>query len=230
VKRIPNFNQFLTESSINETVYNSGLGGDLVYSKTGDSSIKRKTIGILKSKKWMKTQVGKNMLDEADRLANMWKERNPSTWPIHFKDYKKDADGFVKPSNFIKATGLIVCVLDEISKRENATWVDAKLRRGHCFGNATEWAFKNEAKTIGGIIIETGNLNILSTESLVVHAFCEKGNNYYEVTIPTPGRTAEVIYWPLITYSNPNEMKVAEETWSYALGIEEGANEYLNSL
>jgi hypothetical protein len=215
---------------LNETIYSTGLGGNLMYAKSGDSAVKRKTLSILKTSKWMKTPVGKSALAEADRLANMWKEKDPSTWPGWFKDYKKDAEGFITSSNFLSQTALTVCVLDEISKREKATWVNAQLQRSQCFGNATVWAAENDAKTIGGIVLEKKNLNTLYSDSLVVHAFCEKGNKYYEVTFPTPGITADVIYWPLITFSNPNEMKVAEETWSYALGIEEGVQEYLTSL
>jgi hypothetical protein len=224
IKTYENFN------ALNETVYSTGFGGDLVYSNRGDSAVKRKTLSILKSGKWMKTPAGKFALDEANSLADMWKERDPSTWPGFFKDYTKDIEGNLKYTNFLNQSALITCVLDELSKREDAVWVDAGLERNKCFHNAATWANENKETAIGGICIAKDQLDKFWVESLVVHAFCKKGSKYYEVTLPNEQLAAKQIYWPLLSFKNSNEMEISEKIWSYAMGIEEGVNEYLAAL
>ena len=70
-------------------------------------------------------------------------------------------------------------------------------------------------------------MNYYSVESLIVHAFVEKDRKYFDVTISTPAVVNSLIYWPLITFDDADEKKIAEDTWSYALGIEEAVKEYV---
>jgi hypothetical protein len=215
------------EYSLNETIYQTGLGGGEMYASRGDSSVKSKTLSILKTGKWEKTESGKWALADAKRLADMWNAKDQSQWLNWFKDYSKDKEGKLEAKNFLNETAITVAVLDIMSKRESAEWLDAGGARSQCFANSIKWAEENSGKAIGGICIEKKNFTWYAHESLVVHAFCEKDKKYYEVTFPTPGLTKEVVYWPLITFGKTSEMTLSKDIWSYALGIEEGVKEYI---
>ena len=216
------------EFEINETVYQLGLGGGGVYSSRGDSSVKAKTISLLKSGKWERTAAGKWALEDAQRLADMWNAKDPSQIPGWIKTYATDKEGKFKPSNFISTTALIVAVLDETSKRESADWVEAGGARNQCFANSAKWAKENDGKAVGGICIPKDQLDKYSVESLVVHAFCEKDRKYYEVTFPNAGIAKNQIYWPLLTFNEKaDEQEISQDIWSYALGLEDGVKEYI---
>lgn len=224
MKYIKTFESF----SINEdTVFDTGLGGNLQYATSGDPAVKKKTLSILSSGKWMKTPSGKYAIAEAKRLTDMWNAKDPSTHPRWFSEYSKDSEGKLKESNFLSVTALIVSVLDELTKRQSATWANYQGTRSQCFRNSAEWANETGGTPIGGIVAKSEILKRYSVGELVVHAFGEKDNKYYELTFPTAGLTADIIYWPLISFKNDNELKISKDIWSYALGIEEGVGEYI---
>ena len=227
MKYIKTYESFLLTE---DTVYSTGLGGDRQYARTGDASIKRKTLSILNTGNWKNTISGKYTLTESKRLADMWNAKDSATLPAFLKDYGKDADGKLKESNFYSETALIVAVLDELTKRVNVEWLNAGGARSQCFGNSSKWAAENEGEVIGGIAAEKDSLNTYYVESLVVHAFVEKDKKYYEVTFPTASTVANVVYWPLLTIKNGGETQISQDIWSYALGIEEGVTEYITSL
>ncbi len=224
-KHIKMFEEFANE--INETVYQLGFDGSGKFAARGDSRVKSKVLSLLRSGKWEKNEAGKWAMDEAKELAEMWSAKDPAELPGWMKSYSTDKEGKFKMGNFISKTAIIVAVLDEISKRESATMESAGGARNMCFGNSAEWAKNNDGKAIGGICIDKKNMNYYSVESLVVHAFVEKGRKYYDVTITAPAIVNSLIYWPLITFDNADEKKIAEDTWSYALGIEEAVDEYV---
>jgi len=224
-KHIKLFEEFANE--INETVYQLGFDGSGKFAARGDSRVKSKVLSLLRSGKWMKTDSGKWAMDKANELADMWSSKDPAELPGWIKSYSTDKEGKFKMSNFISKTAIIVAVLDEISKRESATMESAGGARNMCFGNSAEWAKNNDGKAIGGVCIDKKNMNYYSVESLIVHAFVEKGGKYFDVTISAPAIVNSLIYWPLITFDNADEKKIAEDTWSYALGIEEAVDEYL---
>ena len=224
MKYIKTFESF----SINEdTVFDTGLGGNLRYATSGDPTVKKKTLAILSSGKWMKTPSGKYTITESKRIADMWNAKDPSTLPNWMSDYAKNAEGKLKESNFLSVTAIIVSVLDELTKRQNATWADYQGTRAQCFRNSAEWANETGGTPIGGIVAKSEILKRYGVEELVVHALGEKDKKYYELTFPTASLTADIIYWPLISFSNDNELKISKDTWSYALGIEEGVEEYI---
>jgi hypothetical protein len=218
--------QLFEEFTLNETIYQTGLGGGNMYSSKGDSSAKSKALSILKSGKWEKSEAGKWALAEAKRLAEMWNSKDPAALPNWAKDWKLNKEGKIDESNFLSVTALTVAVLDEISKRESAEWLNAGGARNQCFANSITWAEENGGKAIGGICMEKKKFAWYSVESLVVHAFCEKDKKYYEVTFPTPDITKDAVYWPLITFGKTDERKLSQEIWSYAIGIEEAVKEY----
>lgn len=220
------------EFMLNETVYQLGIGGDGVYSNRINSSIKSKTISILKSRKWERTDAGKWALENAKRLADMWNAKDPDKIPSYIsKRWRYDSEGKVSMSSFISTTALIVAVLDVLSKKESAQWIQAGGTRNQCFANSIKWAQENEGKPIGGICIPKKQLGVYAVESLVVHAFSEKNRKFYEVTIPSVEVTKGLIYWPLITFdNNVTEEKVSQDIWTYALGIEEGVKEYVKNI
>lgn len=224
MKYIKTFESF----SINEdTIYDTGLGGNLQYATSGDPAIKKKTISILSSGKWMKSPSGKYAIAEAKKIADMWNAKDPSTLHSWMSDYERNSEGKLKESNFLSKTAIIVSVLDELTKRQKVTWADYQGTRSQCFRNSAEWADKTGGTPIGGIVAKSEILKRYGVEELVVHAFGEKDNKYYELTFPTAGLTADIIYWPLISFKNDNELKIAKDIWSYALGIEEGVDEYI---
>ena len=224
-KHVKLFEEFANE--INETVYQLGFDGSGKFAARGDSRVKSKTLSLLRSGKWMKTESGKWAMDKANELADMWNGKDPSELPGWIKGYITDKEGKFAMKNFISETAIIVAVLDEISKRESATMESAGGARNMCFDNSAEWAKENGGKAIGGICIDKKNMNYYSVESLIVHAFVEKDRKYFDVTISTPAVVNSLIYWPLITFDDADEKKIAEDTWSYALGIEEAVKEYV---
>jgi hypothetical protein len=224
-KHIKLFEEFANE--INETVYQLGFDGSGKFAARGDSRVKSKVLSLLRSGKWEKNEAGKWAMDKAKELADMWNSKDPAELPGWIKSYSTDKEGKFKMNNFISKTAIIVAVLDEISKRESATMESAGGARNMCFGNSAEWAKNNDGKAIGGICIDKKKMAYYSPDSLVVHAFVEKGRKYYDVTITAPAIVNSLIYWPLITFDNADEKKIAEDTWSYALGIEEAVDEYI---
>ena len=224
MKHVKLFEQFLSE--LNETVYQLGFDGSGMYASRGDSRVKSKTLALLKSGKWMKTESGKWAVEEGKRLADMWNSKDRSAWPIWLKSYPMDKDGKLNTKGFINKTAVIVAVLDEISKREKATADPDKGAHRFCFGNSADWSKKNGGQAIGGICMRQDATKFYSPESLVVHAFVKKSGKYYDVTV-APGIVTSLIYWPLITFDDADEMKIAKDTWSYALGIEEAVEEYI---
>lgn len=224
MKYIKTFESF----SINEgSVYDTGLGGDLQYATSGNSVVKKKTLSILSSGKWMKTPSGKYAITEAKRLADMWNAKDSNAHPRWFSEFDKDRDGRLKESNFLSKTAIIVSVLDELAKRQKAIWADYQGTRSQCFRNSAEWASETGGTPIGGIIAKSEITKRYGVGQLIVHAFGEKDNKYYELTFPTASLTADIIYWPLISFKSDNELKIAKDIWSYALGIEEGVEEYI---
>ncbi len=231
MKFIKTYESFLlTESNINETVYDIGLDGRFQYARIGDPSVKRKTLSILNTAKWKNSISGKFTLAESKRLADMWNAKDINTLPGFIKDYNKDAEGKLKESNFYSETALTVAVLDELTKRSNVEWLNAGGARSQCFGNSLKWATENKGLVVGGICANKDILNRYSVDSLIVHAFVGKDKKYYEVTFPTANTVADVIYWPLLAIKDKNETQISQDIWSYALGIEEGVIEYITSL
>lgn len=231
MKFVKTYESFLlTESNINESVYDTGLDGRFQYSRAGDASIKRKTLSILNTGKWKNTISGKYTITESKRLADMWNAKDPNAIPAFIKDYSKDNEGKLKESNFYSETALTVAVLDELVKRANVEWLNAGGARSQCFGNSLKWVAEHKGIVVGGICAKKDILTRYSVDSLVVHAFVEKDKKYYEVTFPTASTSADVIYWPLLTIKDKNETQISQDVWSYALGIEEGVTEYIASL
>lgn len=224
MKYIKTFESF----SLNEdTVYDTGLGGVLQYATSGDPLVKKKTLSILSSGKWMKTPSGKYAITEAKKIADMWNAKDPNTHPGWFSEYVKDSEGRLKESNFLSKTAIIVSLLDELTKRQTAIWANYQGARSQCFRNSAEWASETGGTPVGGIVAKSEILKRYSVEDLIVHAFGEKDNKYYELTFSSARLTDDIIYWPLISFKNDNELKIAKDTWSYALGIEEGVEEYI---
>lgn len=230
MKPIKLFEEFYKESMLNETVYSTGLDGMDLYSVVGDLNIKKKTIQFLKTEKWQKTDEGKFAMGEAQKIANIWNLKDPSLHPKWFSEYTTDIDGKLKPSNFISVTALIVAVLNHLSKPVKAEWLDSGLKRNYCFDNSAQWATRNNGTPIGGICIPKSAIQTYKTDTLVVHAFVQKDNKYYEVTIPSAKVTADTIYWPLIQFDQTIGPKISKDIWSLSLGIEEGVKEYLLNL
>ena len=228
MKYVKLFEEFVNE--INETVYQLGLGGGGKFGARGDSRVKSKVLSLLRSGKWMKTEAGKWAMEDAQRLTDMWNSKDPSELPGWMKSYSTDKEGKFKMSNFMKETAIIVAVLDETTKREKVIMESAGGARNMCFGNSAAWAKENGGKAIGGICMPQDKMKYYSAESLVVHAFVEKDRKYYDVTIATPAIVNSLVYWPLITFDNADEKTIAEDTWSYALGIEEAVKEYIANL
>jgi hypothetical protein len=199
-----------------------------MYASSGKSSVKNDTLSILKSGSWTKTEAGKTAIDNAKKSAELWNSKDSSNRPAWSKEWKTSKDGKIKESNFIDLSALIVAVLDKISKRKSAIWINAGGARNQCFGNASRWAEETGGNAIGGICMNKNSIGKYSVESLVVHAFGEKGGTYYEMTFPTESLTKEIIYWPLISLSKTNEKTLSHDIWSYALGIEEGVKEYID--
>jgi hypothetical protein len=228
MKYVKTFESFLNENFLFETVYQLDMGGRGNYGSI-DNSVKNKVIAILKSGKWMKTEAGKTAVNDAKENAEHWNSKDPSSRPAWAqKEWKFSKDGKVEESTFLKPTALIVAVLDEMTKREIATWINAGGSRNQCFGNAAKWAEENGGNAIGGICMKKDSIGKYYAESLVVHAFGEKEGKYYEMTFPTEGLTKDIIYWPLISLSKTNEKTLSQDIWSYALGIEEGVKEYID--
>ena len=225
MKPIKLFEEFIKDDTLNETVYSSGLGGTQVY-----SDIKKKTIKVLETQKWQKTNEGKFAISEANKLAKIWNLKDPSQHPIWFSEYTKEANGDLKPSNFISVTALIVAVLNSMFKPVSVEWLDSGLKRNHCFDNSIEWATQNNGTAIGGICMPKDAINQYNAESLIVHAFVKRDNKYFEVTIPNSSITNNIIYWPLTTFKLTTGDQISKQIWSLSLGIEEGVREYLLNL
>jgi hypothetical protein len=212
---------------LNETVYSTGLGGNLKYASGGSSSAKSKTLSILKSGKWKNTPAGKFALEQADEIAKRWNDKDPAEKrPGWFKDYTVDKEGKLEAVNFISKTAVIAAVLDEITKSVEAEWIGGGGARNQCFGNASKWFEETGGKAIGGICMKKDDIGKYYAESLIVHAFGEKNGKYYEMTFPSETITKNIIYWPLITFVRADEKKISEDIWSYALGIEEAVKEH----
>jgi len=213
---------------LNETVYSTGLGGNVFYASKGDSSIRSKTLSMLKSGKWKNTAAGKTALTNAEESANHWNAQDPAKRPGWFKDFTVDAEGKMSSSNFISIQAVIVAILDELVKSVEAEWIEAGGTRNQCFGNAARWSEETGGKAIGGICMQKDEIGKYYGECLVVHAFGEKGGQYYEMTFPSAAITKNTIYWPLITFNKAGEKKISEDIWSYALGIEEAVKEHFS--
>lgn len=222
----------ILKTILNETVYGLGLGGSdsYKYSSEGDSGIKAKTISILESGAWKKTEAGAYAIKKAKELTDMWNAKDPSERPVQMKNYAVDEEGNLKESNFIQIPALIIAVLDVMTKRiSNVEWVGIKGKRNQCFQNAINYAKEIDGSPVGGIVLPKDQVGKYYTDRIIVHAFTKKANQYYEVTFPQQGITETVIYWPLVTFNKDStEEGVATTTWSYALGIEEGIKEYFN--
>ena len=220
--------QVSEDFSLNETVYSTGLGGNLKYASGGDSSAKSKALSILKSGKWKNTSAGKHALVYAEDTAKRWNAQDPAKRPGWFKDFTVDKEGKLEAINFISASAVIVAILEEMTKSIEAEWVKAGGARNQCFGNAARWAEEMSGNAIGGICMEKDDIGKYYVESLIVHAFGEKNGKYYEITFPSEKITKNIIYWPLIAFGKTKEKKISEDTWSYALGIEEAVKEHFN--
>ena len=229
MKYVKSFQDFQVSEGfqcLNETVYSTGLGGNLKYASGGSSSAKSKTLSMLKSGKWKNTPAGKFALEQADKTAKHWNEQDPAKRPGWFKDYTVDKEGKLEATNFISVSAVIVAVLDEITKSVEAEWIEAGGARNQCFGNASKWSEETGGKAIGGICMKKDDIGKYYAESLIVHAFGEKNGKYYEMTFPSAIITKNIIYWPLITFDKAGEKKISEDIWSYALGIEEAVKEH----
>jgi len=213
---------------LNETVYSTGLGGNLKYASGGSSPAKSKTLSILKSGKWKNTIAGKTALAQAEETAKRWNDEDPAKRPGWFKDYTVNKEGKLETANFISVSAVIVAVLDELAKNVDAEWVEAGGTRNQCFGNASRWADETGGNAIGCICMQKDQIGKYYVESLVVHAFGEKDGKYYEMTFPSATITKNTIYWPLITFNKAGEQKISEDIWSYALGIEEAVKEHFS--
>lgn len=230
MKHIKEFNEFINEITLNETVYSSGLGGNLIYANHINSDAKQKALQILNTHNWQKTNEGKFAISEAEKLANMWNAKDQSTQPKWFNEYKRNVNGDLTYSNFINVTTLTVVVLNKLSKQVQVEWIDTYGTRNRCFDNSANWANENSGIAIGGICMSKDAINKYYVESLVVHAFTKKDNTYYEVTFPNAKITHNNIYWPLINFNKTSGDVISKDIWSYALGIEEGVKEYITHL
>jgi len=237
MKYIKTFESFISKAEernvvlpVNETVYSTGLGGNLMYSSSGNSSVKSKALSILKSNKWQKSSAGKYALEKGEKTAMRWNQEDPSKWPGWFKEYSVDKNGQLNASNFINVTAVIVAVLDEITKRVKAEWIQAGGATALCFRNASKWAENENGNAIGGICIQKDDIGDYFAEDLIVHAFGEKDKKYYEMTFPNENITKNTIYWPLIIFNEADERQIAEDIWSYALAIEEAVKEHISML
>jgi hypothetical protein len=231
MKYIKTFKDFQVSEGfqyMNETVYSTGLGGNVKYASGGSSSAKSKTLSILKSGKWKNTLAGKTALAQAEENAKHWNDQNPTKRPGWFKDFTVDKEGKLEAVNFISKTAVIAAVLDELVKNVDAEWVEAGGAGNQCFGNASRWADETGGNAIGCICMQKDEIGKYYGECLVVHAFGKKDGKYYEMTFPSARITKNTIYWPLITFYKAGEMKIAEDTWSYALGIEEAVKEHFS--
>lgn len=230
------FAEFISDmkitNSINETVFSSGLGGNLNYNKKLNIKTKTDVINWLKTKKWQKTEPGKFAINQSTELSKSWNEKGVDNLPTWAKDglYAWTIkDGIIEDKNFLYETPLIVAYLDYITKRQSAKWVDSGLQQNLCFRNAIQWSKENDTIPIGGIIIENENLKTYNVESLICHAFVEnKQQKFIEVTAPRI-KTTGLIYWKFFEYTSDYENEFSELIWNKAISIEAGVKEYIKN-
>lgn len=214
------------DKNINETVFSTGLGGNLNYGNQINNKTKLEVINWLKTEKWQKTEPGKFAINQAKELSKMWNNKGADNLPLWAKEWSVK-DGIIEDRNFLSVTALIVAYLDNITKRQSATWIDSGLQQNLCFRNAIQWSNENDTIPVGGIIIERKNLKTYYVESLVCHAFVEnKQQKFIEVTAPRI-KTEGLIYWKLFEYTGDHVNEFSELIWNEAISIEEGVKEYI---
>lgn len=223
---IKKFKQFLNE----DTVYSTGLGHDLrIYSDKPDKNFYDKCIKILEDGKWKSSEVAKLAFSEAERIAEMWNSTPEDKWPVWAKSgpYTWELkDGKPKAKNFLSVSKIILAVSNMIVEPVKADSVDHEFRQNRCFEYSIKWSKQNSGKAIGGICAPL-SIEKVYTETIVVHAFCEKDARYYD---PTFGKdiAKKLIYYPFFEYNGTSDREFSEMCWQYALGIEKAVKQFLD--